>query len=239
MERWALVSGLRGDLDLYEQIQSDLQKRRGTAHLFVLGDMIGPHPKCDALLKRLRQPKRGDLHPHCIYGWLEEQLLSLHGYRGETKAEECQLQSDDSGVQQLRQAVDTKHLNWLASLQFGLIELDCGLIHGSSADVADELQETTSPLILLDRLTRLDVNRLFTARSGRQFRLQLTGGQIRSKVKDHANEQLHEQPVPKRSVIGVGSGANYTLYDPASDHIEFLSVASRSGSSNKGKGFLR
>ena len=45
MERWALVSGLRGDLDLYEQIQSDLQKRRGTAHLFVLGDMIGPHPK--------------------------------------------------------------------------------------------------------------------------------------------------------------------------------------------------
>ncbi len=105
--------------------------------------------------------------------------------------------------------------------------------------MADELQETTSPLILLDRLTRLDVNRLFTARSGRQFRLQLTGGQIRSKVKDHANEQLHEQPVPKRSVIGVGSGANYTIYDPASDHIEFLSVASRSGSSNKGKGFLR
>ena len=88
MERWALVSGLGGDLDLYEQIQADLQKQRGTAHLFVLGDMIGPHPNCDALLKRLRQPKRRDLQPHCIYGWQEEQLLSLHGYRGEAKAEE-------------------------------------------------------------------------------------------------------------------------------------------------------
>ena len=158
MERWALVSGLRGDLDLYEQIQADLQKQRGTAHLFVLGDMIGPHPNCDALLKRLRQPKRRDLQPQCIYGWQEEQLLSLHGYRGEAKAEELHRQSDESEVRRLLQAVGTEHLNWLASLQFGLIELDCGLIHGSSADVADELQETTSPLILLDRLTRLDVN---------------------------------------------------------------------------------
>jgi len=40
-------------------------------------------------------------------------------------------------------------------------------------------------------------------------------------------------------VIGVGSGPNYTLYDPASDHIEFLSVASRSGASNRIKGFQR
>ena len=234
MERWALVSGLRGDLDLYEQIQSDLQKRRGTAHLFVLGDMVGPNPRCDALLKRLRRPKRSDLQPHCIYGWLEEQVLSLHGYHGDAKAEELHRQSDDSEVQLLLQAVSTEHHNWLASLQFGLIELDCGLIHGSSADVGDELDERTSPLILLDRLTRLDVNRLFTARSGRQFRLQLTGGQIRSHVKDHAREQMHEQPVPKRSVIGVGSGANYTLYDPASDHIQFCNVMDRSKQSTLG-----
>ena len=234
MERWALVSGLRGDLDLYEQIQSELQKQRGTAHLFVLGDMVGPHPKCDALLKRLRQPKRRDLHPHCIYGWLEEQLLTLHGYRGEAQAAESHRQSDDSEIQRLVQAVNTEHLNWLASLQFGLIELECGLIHGISADVGDALDETTSPLFLLDRLTRLDVNRLFTARSGRQFRLQLTGGQIRSKVKDHEREQLHEQPVPRRSVIGVGSGGHYTLYDPASDHIQFCSVQDRAQQSTLG-----
>ena len=32
MERWALVSGLRGDLDLYEQIQSDLQTYKEKAN---------------------------------------------------------------------------------------------------------------------------------------------------------------------------------------------------------------
>ena len=132
--------------------------------------------------------------------------------------------------------MNVEHLHWLASLQFGFIELDCGLIHGSSADVGDQLLETTSPLILLDRLTRLDVNRLFTARSGRQFRLQLTGGQIQSKVLDPAGQAEQEHTVPKRSVIGIGSGANYTLYDPASDHIEFLSVVVRSGTSKLGFG---
>ena len=50
MEHWALVSGLHGDLDLYERIQNDLTTRRGVAHLFVLGDMIGPDRDCNALL---------------------------------------------------------------------------------------------------------------------------------------------------------------------------------------------
>ena len=72
------------------------------------------------------------------------------------------------------------------------------------------------------------------ALSGRQFRLQLTGGRIRSRVKDHTREQLHEQPVPRRSVIGVGSGASYTIYDPASDHIQFCSAMDRSKQSKLG-----
>jgi len=236
MERWALVSGLCGDLDLYEQIQSDLKRKRGTAHLFVLGDMVSPDRDCNALLSRLRQPKRGDLQPNCIYGWWEEQLLAEHGYRGGQKPEALDPDNEGTTMQKLREAVNVEHLNWLASLQFGFVELDCGLIHGSSADVGDQLLETTSPLILLDRLTRLDVNRLFTARSGRQFHLQLNGGTIQSKVKDHAGEEQQEHTVPKRSVIGIGSGANYTLYDPASDHIEFLSVSGRSGRFSLGFG---
>ena len=228
MERWALVSGLRGDLDLYERIQSDLKKQRGTAHLFVLGDMISPDHNCDALLTRLRRPKLGDLQPNCIYGWWEEQLLIDYGYRGDQKPDVRNKPDGATTMQHLREAVSQDHLNWLASLQFGFIELDCGLIHGSSADVGDQLKDTTSPLILLDRLTRLDVNRLFTARSGQQFRLTLTGGQIQSNVKDPTGEQQNEQAVPKRSVVGIGSGTNYTLYDPASDRIEFLSVVGRS-----------
>ena len=80
MERWALVSGLQGDLDLYEQIQNELKQQRGVANLFVLGDLIGSQRKCNALLERLRQPKRADLPPDCIYGWWEEQLLAECGY---------------------------------------------------------------------------------------------------------------------------------------------------------------
>ena len=236
MERWALVSGLCGDLDLYEQIQADLKRKRGSAHLFVLGDMVGPDRNCNALLSRLRQPKRGDMQPNCIYGWWEEQLLAEYGYRGEQKPEALDRDNEATTIQKLREAVNFDHLNWLASLQFGFVELDCGLIHGSSANVGDQLLETTSPLILLDRLTRLDVNRLFTARSGRQFHLQLNGGTIQSKVKDHVGVDQQEHTVPKRSVIGIGSGANYTLYDPASDHIEFVSTSPRSGPFNLGFG---
>lgn len=224
MERWALVSGLRGDLDLYERIQNDLKRHRGVAHLFVLGDMIGPDHNCDSLLRRLRHPKQSDLHPHCIVGWWEEQLLADTGYRGMQGKEARREAIDDSTARNLREAVDKEHLNWLASLQFGMIELDCGLIHGSSADVGDQLMETSSPLKLLDRITRLDVNRLFTARSARQFRLKLTGGSITSRVKDHVGEQMQEQAVPNRSIIGIGAGENYTLYDPATDHIAFMRV---------------
>ena len=56
-------------------------------------------------------------------------------------------------------------------------------------------------------------------------------------MKNHAGEEQRDQAVPKRSVIGIiGSGENYTVYDPASDHIEFLSVAGKSGRSNLGFG---
>ena len=111
MERWALVSGLCGDLDLYEKIQADLKRKRGMAHLFVLGDMVGPYRDCNALLSRLRQPKRGDLQPNCIYGWWEEQLLVDYGYRGDQKAE---VRSDPDGattMQHLREAVSQDNIN--------------------------------------------------------------------------------------------------------------------------------
>ena len=39
IERWALISGLKGDLDTYELIQKDL-KNSWEHNPFVLGDMI-------------------------------------------------------------------------------------------------------------------------------------------------------------------------------------------------------
>ncbi|MEC9029512.1 MAG: phosphoesterase, partial [Cyanobacteriota bacterium] len=216
MDRWALVSGLRGDLEVYNLIQRDLKKTRGVETLFVLGDLIGPDRNCNALLNRLQNPHRNELKPQCIYGWWEEQLLAERGFRGDRNAEALRLNQGEDAVHALVNAVDSAHLNWLASLQFGFIELDCGLIHGSSADVGDNLTPESSPLVLLDRLTRLDVNRLFTARSTKQFRLELTGGGIDSQVKDLEGQQQHQQTVPKRSVIGIGAGPHYTLYDPGS-----------------------
>lgn len=237
MKRWALVSGLHGDLKLYEQIQQHLSTQRGVDSLFILGDFIGPECNCDALLDRLRNPRRGDLKPDCLYGWWEDQLLAEQGYRGDRSAEALRQIHGDDAVQSLLSTVHKRHLDWISSLQFGFIELDCALIHGSSADVGDSLTSDTSPLILIDRLTRLDVNRLFTARSGQQFRLELTGGTIQSHVKDHASANSQKHTVPKRSVIGIGAGAAYTLYDPGNDHLEFHNVTEKLGV--RGFGSLR
>jgi hypothetical protein len=227
MARWALISGLRGDLEAYEAIQADLRQTRRVDTLFVLGDVIGPERECNALLKRLQQPRRGELEPQCLYGWWEDQLLAERGYRGERRADALRLSQGEAAVDALLQAVDSGHLGWLAELQFGFIELNCALMHGSSAAVDDSLGPDSSPLLLLDRLSRLDVNRLFTARSGRQFRLELSGGGIESQVRDLEGQRHQQQSVPQRQVIGIGAGIHYTIYDPGSDRLDFLSAGSR------------
>jgi hypothetical protein len=226
MARWALISGLRGDLEAYEAIQADLRHTRRVDTLFVLGDVIGPERECDALLNRLQQPRRGELEPQCLYGWWEDQLLAERGYRGERRADALRLGQGEPAVDALLQAVDPGHMGWLAALQFGFIELDCALLHGSSASVDDSLGPNSSPLLLLDRLTRMEVNRLFTARSGRQFRLELTGGGIESQVRDLEGQRHQQQSVPPRQVIGIGAGIHYTLYDPGSDRLDFLIAGS-------------
>ena len=108
--------------------------------------------------------------------------------------------------------------------------------HEVMTRVGDLLTEDTSALVLLNRLTRLDVNRLFTARCQRQFRLELAGGSIRSHVKDHVGEQQSEQAVPNRIVIGIGVGKHYTLYDAATDHIEFRIAGEPFNAAGRGVG---
>ena len=53
IERWALISGLKGDLETYSLIQKNLKKIQGDINLFVLGDMVGAVRNCDALIDRL------------------------------------------------------------------------------------------------------------------------------------------------------------------------------------------
>lgn len=235
MARWALISGLRGDLEAYEAIQAELRHTRRVDTLFVLGDVIGPERDCNALLERMQHPRRGELEPQCLYGWWEDQLLAERGHRGGRRADALRLSQGEAAVDALLQAVDRAHMNWLAALQFGFIELDCALLHGSSAAVDDSLGPDSSPLLLLDRLTRLDVNRLFTARGGQQFRLALTGGGIDSEVRDPEGQRQQRQSVPQRQVIGVGAGVRYTVYDPCSDRLAFLRAGGRA--QERGRGF--
>lgn len=234
MSRWALVSGLRGDLELYEAIQRDLRQLGRVSALFVLGDLIRPGRDANALLQRLQHPRRGELEPQCLYGWWEDQLLAERGYRGERRADSLRQQLGHSAVEALEQAVAPGHMAWLAALQFGFIELDCAMLHGSSADVGDSLGPNSSPLLLLDRLIRMDANRLFTARSSKQFCVELTGGSITSYMRDPAGERQRQQVVPQRKVIGIGSGLHYTIYDPGSDRVRFNKVGNNGLSRGRG-----
>jgi len=115
MARWALISGLRGDLEVYEAIQEDLRQTRRVDTLFVLGDVIGPARNCDALLSRLQQPRRGELQPQCLFGWWEDQLLAERGYRGGRRADALRLSQGETAVDALLQAVDPGHMGWRRS----------------------------------------------------------------------------------------------------------------------------
>ncbi len=84
---------------------------------------------------------------------------------GDRKIDALRLNKGDDAVTPLINAVAPFHLGWISSLQFGFAELDCGLIHRSSKDVGETLTMPTPPLTLLDRITRLNGNRLFITRS--------------------------------------------------------------------------
>jgi len=66
---------------------------------------------------------------------------------------------------------------------------------------------TAAPLPLLDRLTRMDVNRLFTARSGQQFCVDLRRGGIESRLRDLEGERQRQQAVPQRTMTRAPTGA--------------------------------
>ena len=127
--------------------------------------------------------------------------------------------------------------NWILNT-FKNYSGNCGLIHGSSKDVGENLTLETAPLTLLDRLTRLQVNRLFTARSKQQFHLELTEGIVNSEVEDLNGNRKKEQKVPQKAVIGIGAGKNYTLYDVGTDNTQFVQAGYKSEKRIKGFGML-
>jgi len=241
MTHWAILSGINGNLSAYEAVLADLKRAHHPIEaLYILGDLVGPHPQCEDLVQRVRQPRRGELAPQVCLGWWEEQCFNLHGMGSDPEATELLAQIGPDGVEKLWKSVPRETVQWLRSLDFGFFELDCLLIHGSTVGCHDVLTPETPPMQLLDRLLRADANTLFCGRSGLTFHLQIPAGAVTSTVTTlDAPAQTMTQQVRDRQVVGVGSvgkesgKATYTLYSPYTSTVSFRTVPY----GTQGKGF--
>ena len=154
--------------------------------------------------------------------------FNLHGVGPDPQGIALKERYGDDVVEALWNAVPRDHVEWLRSLDFGFLELDSLLIHGSTVSYDDELTPNTPPSILLDRLIRADANQLFCGRSGLAFEYCFESGQINSQVTTlDGNEAPISQSLKPRKVIGVGSvgrtpnQASYCLYSPGSNQVKF------------------
>jgi hypothetical protein len=81
--QWAILSGIEGNLPAYEAVLADIRRQRQpVTDLFILGDLVGLRGDSEAVVRRVRSPKRGEPIPQVCTGWWEEQCFSLHGIRG-------------------------------------------------------------------------------------------------------------------------------------------------------------
>jgi hypothetical protein len=237
---WAILSGIEGNLAAYEAVLADL-KRHPIEQLFVLGDVISPHADNPKIIDRLCSPRRGELTPQVCQGWWEEQLLILYGLGRTGEPTELIDRYGINMTKKLWDSVPRNLVQWVRSLEFGIFELDCLLIHGSTISVSDELTPETEPIQMLDRAMRMDANYLFCGRSGLAFEYEIESGRVLTSV-----TTLDRQPEPNatqirpRKIIGVGNvgrrfgQATYTLYNPNTNALKFCTV--RYGA---GKGFQR
>ncbi|OAB58556.1 metallophosphatase [Phormidium willei BDU 130791] len=230
---WAILSGLEGNLPAYNAVLDDIRKQAIPVDaIYILGDVVGLHPQCSELLKQLRSPQAGEPTPQICTGWWEEQCFNLYGVGPDPQGLALKEQYGDEVFEALYKAVPREDVEWLRSLDFGFLELDNLLIHGSTVSCDDELTPETPASILLDRLIRADANQLFCGRSGFAFEYCFESGQIASKITTLEGEQAPTSQILKpRKVVGVGSvgrtpnQASYCLYSPSTNHIEFRHLA--------------
>ncbi len=231
--RWAILSGILGNLAAYEAVIKDIQRHQ-VDDIYILGDVVGPSADSTALVQRVQQPRRGELRPQICLGWWEEQCLTLHAQGKTAEPTELIEKYGVDMVKALWDAVPQETISWMRSLDFGFMELDCLLTHGSSVGVTDELRPDTSPLVMFDRLGRLDANYLFCGRSGLQFKYQIAEASSTSTVvtlggiaPPQVSEAHHKFVVGVGNVGSTANKASYTLYDPSSGQIQFRSVPYR------------
>jgi hypothetical protein len=234
---WAIASGIEGNIQAYEALLNDL-KSQEIEHLFILGDIIGLSDDSAAVIDRIQTPKPGELVPQVCRGWWEEQLLILHAMTTKEAPDELIAIYGRDAMKTLWDAVPRELVPWISQLDFGIFELDCILVHGSSSNVEEELNPDTSPIVMLNRVQAVEANILFTGRSGLTFDYELIEGQIRSKVSTLDNlgppdSTTTTQPQSRR-VIGVGSlgrvpgEATYTRFEPQTGQVNFETIRYRS-----------
>lgn len=236
---WAILAGIEGNLAAYEAVLTDFSGlERPVTDLFILGDVIGPRGENAKLVERLRSPHPHDLQPQFCQGWWEEQAMILYGAGRTGEPVELVNRYGKAMIKTLWDAVPREVAQWVAELEFGFVEADCLLVHGSMSSVDEELTPETSPVVLLDRLQRAQVQRLFCGRSGQFFCCTIDEAQVEEQVmrldKVEINQVVSDNVGQKASgpyqVIGVGrvgrreDAGSYVIYDPESEHLELRHV---------------
>lgn len=225
---WAILSGIEGNLAAYEAVLEDIPK--SVEALYILGDIIGVTEESEALIQRLRFPHSNELQPNICIGWWEEQCLILHGVgKTEEPIELIELYGKNI-IKPLWNAVSRETVEWIRGLDFGFVELDLIMIHGSGISVSEALTPQTPAWLMLDRIQRMQVNQLFCGRSGRTFVYDLQNGSVIDSVLTLDHQYIQTATTSGKRVIGVGNvgtemgKASYTLYDPNNNKVEFKIV---------------
>ncbi|MDJ0546470.1 MAG: metallophosphoesterase family protein, partial [Microcystis sp. M53601_WE4] len=226
---WAILSGIQGNLPAYQAVLEDIQQRSVTVeNLYILGDFIGVNPDSEMLVEQIRYPTKNNLYPQVCRGWWEEQCLILHSLGATGEPTELIDKHGIDSTKQLWDAVSLETVQWLRNLDFGFVELDCLLIHGSSVSVSEELTPDTPPWQILDRLQRVGVNNLFCGRAGKVFDYSLQSANLTSTVTTLDKRQPSQTlTIQDKRLIGVGNvgkelnKAVYTLYNPSNNCVEF------------------
>ena len=229
---WAILSGIEGNITAYEAVLADINCQPWQVEaLYILGDIIASNSDSEKVIQRIRNPLPGELEPQICVGWWEEQCFALHGLGSTAEPTELIERFGKEAAKKLWDSVSREAVHWLRNCHFGFLELDCLLIHGSSVSVSDELSPKTPPWQMLDRLQRVQANRLFCGRSGQVFEYQLQGGSVNSSLMTLDDRQPVQTIIaPKKRVVGVGSvgrergKATYTLYNPYNDLLKFPTV---------------
>ena len=57
MNKWAILSGIEGNLAAYEAVLADIKRRsREIEALYILGDLVGPTRESEKLVERVLNP---------------------------------------------------------------------------------------------------------------------------------------------------------------------------------------